>query len=61
MPAITFTPSPVPFPKKTLPLLCALMLQKAIIVTPDPSEPATRGQEIDHVPRSVSLALRSDL
>lgn len=54
MPAITFPPSLVP-------LLCALMLQKAIIVTPDPSAPATRGQEIDPVPRSVSLALRSDL
>ena len=61
MPAITFTPSPVPFPKKTLPLLYALTLRKAIIVTPDPSAPATRGQEIDPVPRSVPPARRSDL
>ena len=43
-------------PAATLELWSALTLQKAIIVTPDPSAPATRGKEIDHVPRRMVQA-----
>ncbi len=43
-------------PAATLELWGALTLQKAIIVTPDPSAPATRGKEIDHVPRRLVQA-----
>lgn len=31
----------------------ALTLQRAVIITPDPAAPATRGNEIDHVPHQV--------